>query len=548
MHSQLSDEPMTTQNPTRRNQQIARSTIIVMVAFAVAKVISLVQTVILADVFGLSTDMDSYLAANALPETIFNLIAGGVLIHAFLPIFTGFLAKQDYDTAWRFASQVMNTVFLLTCIASILAFLAAPWIISNLIAPGMSEAAAQQTASIMQILLLSTVIFSVSGLLMGILNSFNQFLAPALAPALYDVGILFGAMFLVGPFGIYGLAYGTVLGALFHLLIQLPFVFRVGIRWRPLLGWADPTLRRMVRLMIPRMIDLGLFQITNWIVATNIASRLGESAISAYGWAWRIMQIPETLIGTAMGTVIFPTLAALSELGDQEGKRNALSGALRFILIGTIPSAVFLIMAGQTGISLLERGEFTSESTALVYNALRFFALGVVVHSILEVVARSFYADKDTWTPLLVAFGGTFVNIVSALVFTGVLNSDTPSPTGVGGLALANTLGVTFEAGALLFILRRRWYGIHENELARTTVKTLAASLVMGIAIVVFDSIWQMVGLAGQGMVMTIAQLAIEGIIGLVVFIAVAALLKMDEVKQLFSFLRRRSEVEQPVS
>lgn len=535
---------MTTQTIENRNRRLARSTLIVIVAFGLAKVISLAQTIILADTFGLGAAMDSYLAANTIPETIFNLIAGGVLIHAFLPIFTGLLARNDEEKAWRFASQVMNTVFLLTCLVSILALLAAPWLIRNLIAPGMSAEGIQQTAVIMRILLVGTIIFSISGLLMGILNSFNHFLAPALAPALYDVGILFGAMFLVKPFGIYGLAYGTVLGALFHLLIQLPYVFRIGVRWKPSFGWNDPTLRHMVRLMLPRIIDLGLFQITNWIVATNIASRLGESAISALGWAWRIMQIPETLIGTAMGTVIFPTLAALSELGDEDGKRDRMSGALRFILMTTIPSAVFLILAGQTGIALLERGEFTTQSTALVYNALRFYALGVVVHSVLEVVARSFYADKDTWTPLLVAFGGAIINLTAALVFTGVLSAEQPNPMNVGGLALANTLGVTFEAGALLFILRRRWHGINESELGRTTLKTLAASLIMGISIVLFDSLWQMAGMTGRGTAFTVIQLVLETGLAVVVFAGAAALLKMDEIRGIIRLLRPRKLVE----
>jgi len=537
---------MTAQTPETRNRRIARSTAIVIVAFGVAKIISLVQAIILADVFGLSAEMDSYLAANTVPETIFNLIAGGVLIHAFLPIFTGLLAKNDDVKAWQFASQVLNTVFLLTCLVSVLALIGAPWLIRNLIAPGMSEESIQQTAVIMRILLLGTIIFSISGLLMGILNSFNHFLAPALAPAMYDVGILFGAMFLVRPFGIYGLAYGTVLGALLHLLIQLPFVFRIGVRWRLIFGWGDPTLRRMVRLMLPRVVDLGLFQITNWIVATNIASRLGESAISALGWAWRIMQIPETLIGTAMGTVIFPTLAALSELGDEAGKRDRMSGALRFILMATIPSAVFLILAGQTGISLLERGAFTAESTALVYNALRFYALGVVVHSILEVVARSFYADKDTWTPLYVAFGGALINLVAALAFTGVLSPGQPNPMNVGGLALANTLGVTFETAALLFILRWRWQGINENQLGRMTLKTLAASLVMGVAIVIFDGVWGIAGMAQRGVVLTVVQLILEAGLGAAAFVGTALLLKMGEIKSVVNLLRPRKLVEQP--
>src|SRR5690606_27552891 len=190
--------------------------------------------------------------------------------------------------------------------------------------------------------------------------------------------------------------------------------------WVPELGWNDPELRRVIKLMIPRIADIGVVSVLT-IVTSNILSRLGTGAASAFDWGWRLMQIPETLIGTAMGIVIFPTLSALSSLGDVSGKRDAMSGAVRFIVIGTIPSAVGLILIGRPMISLLERGAFDASASALVYNTLQFFALGIVVHSVLEVIARSFYADKDTLTPLIAALGGFAVNLVAAVVFSNVL-------------------------------------------------------------------------------------------------------------------------------
>jgi putative peptidoglycan lipid II flippase len=291
----------------------------------------------------------------------------------------------------------------------------------------------------------------------------------------------------------------------------------------------------------------------------NIASRLGEGSVSALSWGWRLMQIPETLIGTAMGTVIFPTLAALSELGDQDRKRQAMSGALSFILIATIPSAIGLILLGQPLISLLERGAFDASASVLVYSTLRFFALGLVVHSVLEVVARSFYADKDTWTPLWAALGGAAINFVLAFLLSGVsqvgnlsaLTSVTrafpelgliSNAGNVGGLALANSLGVAFEVLVLLWILRRRWH-LANNELGRTLLKTAAASLVMGLAIIVLQSGWTALGLDRGGLVLTIVQLGIESILGVIVFTAAAYALKMAELHLLFGLLRRRNRL-----
>lgn len=529
------------QDIASRNQRLAQSALVVMIAFGVAKIISLVQTVILSQVFGTGAEMDSYVTANVIPETIFTLIAGGVLAQAFIPLFSSLLSKNDESGAWKLASHVINSAFLLTFVASLLAFVLAPWFIGTLVAPGMEAETVDQAAGMMRVLLIGTLIFSVSGILMGILNSYNHFLTPAIAPAMYDIGILIGAMFLVRPFGIMGLAYGTVLGAALHLVVQLPALFRYPVKWRFALGWADPTLRRLVLLMLPRIADLGLFQITTYVLTTNIASRLGEGAISAQSWAWRIMQIPQTLIGTAIGTVIFPTLAALSEAQDAEGKRNAMSGALRYILTLTIPSAVLLILCGTDAVSLLERGAFTAESTALVYSALRFYALGVIVHSILEVAARSFFADKDTLTPFFIAFGGSVVNIITSLIFTGVLTAENPDPINVGGLALGNTLGVTFEIILLLFLLRRRWGGINTTELGRTTGKALAASLVMGLVVVIVQAVWGTLGLHGQGTLMTIIGLGMQIALGGMAFVIVAWFLRMDEFQQIIAGLRSRS-------
>ncbi len=540
----------------KRTRQLARSTLVVMIAFGTAKLISLGQTVIIANVFGVGREWDAFVTANSIPELVFTLIAGGALAHAFIPIFSGYLAQEDLAGAWRTASHVVNTVFVTTFIVSFIVFLTAPWLVANVVAPGFDEAGRQQTVELMRILLLSTLIFSVSGIVMGILQSFNHFLSPALAPIMFDVGILIGVIFLIQPFGVRGIAYGAVLGAAMHLMIQVPGLIRFRARWQPELGLRDPVLWRVIRLMLPRVAGLGLFSF-NFLIMNNIASRLGEGSVSALSWGWRLMQIPQTLIGTAMGTVIFPTLAALSALGDESGKRNAMSGALRFIMIASIPSAVGLIFVGQPLISLLERGAFDASASALVYSTLRFFALGIVVHSALEVVARSFYADKDTLTPLWAALGGAAINLVLAFVLSGVAQVEaryvnhlvmeqfgylgTPLFVGsVGGLALANTLGTAFEVSVLLVALRRRWHGINENALARTVLKTLAASLVMALAIALLNTLWHSLGLAERGLVWTIIQLGVEVTAGAVVFLIVATLLKMNELRTLLALVLRR--------
>ncbi len=509
---------------------LAVNTLIVMLAFGAAKAISLAQTFIIANVFGVGREWDAFVTANRIPELIFTLIAGGALAHAFIPIFSGFLARGDRSGAWRTASHVINTIFLVTLLVSALAFIGAPWLVANVAAPGFDAANQAQTVELMRILLLSTLIFSISGIVLGILQSHNHFILPALAPIMFDVGLLIGVIFLLPPFGVNGIALGAVLGAALHLGIQVPGLIRFRARWHVELGLRDPALGQVIRLMLPRIAGLGVFSL-NFLVMNNIASRLGEGSVSALDWGWRLMQIPQTLIGTAMGVVIFPTLSALSALGDVDGKRDAMSGALRFILVATIPAAFGLIAVGRPMISLLERGAFDASASALVFSTLQFFTLGLITHSLLEVIARSFYADKDTFTPLWAALGGAAINLVGSFTFSAAI--------GVGGLALANSLGVTFEVVFLLFMLRRRWSGINESALGRTLVGALMASLIMTLAVVLAGN-----GLAlvlNDGLVPTIISIGVQALVGVVVFALAALALRMREVGDIIRIIRQRA-------
>ena len=555
---------MTTEKSSRqndkqkRNRQIARSTVVVMLAFGAAKVISLFQTLVIAQAFGVGSQLDAYVAANRIPELIVIFISGGALTHAFIPVFSGFLAQGDTDAAWELSSHLINTIFTLALILSAAVFVMAPWLVANAVAPGFDPATARNTVEMMRILLLGTIIFSVSGIFSGILNSHRHFLLPALAPVMYDIGILVGVVFLLPIYGIHGIALGAVLGAAMHLSIQLPGLVMYKMKWKRGLGLRNPVLWRVIRLMLPRIAGLGVFSL-NFLIMNNIASRLGPGSVSALDWGWRLMQIPQTLIGTAMGIVIFPTLAALSEVNDFDGKRGAMSGALRFILISSIPAAIGLIVLGQPLISLLERGAFDSSASALVYSTLSMFTLGLVVHSALEVIARSFYADKDTLTPLFAALGGALVNLVLAFILSDVRTVDAsafqnsvsaafptmayPLETGsISGLALANSFGVMFEVFTLLYILRRRWHGIQENALAQTLVKTLVASLIMAAVIIIVDTFWQTSG-ASSSLLSAIVRLTVATVIGLTVFIAAAIALKMQELSELWFMVRRRPSV-----
>lgn len=428
--------------------RIARSAGIVAGGFLASKVLGLVREMAIARAFGTSPSVDAYYAAFNLPDLLYALIPGGALASVFIPVLAGYLAADDRRGVWELVSGVLNVVLLLVAGLGGLAALTAPWLIAHLLAPGFTPAQQALTVDLMRLVLLSTLIFAASGVVMGTLHAHQHFLLPAIAPCLYNLGIIAGALFLAPRIGIYGLAWGVVGGALMHLLVQVPGLIRHQARWHATLALRSAGLHEIARLIGPRIMTLGVVRI-NFLVMTNLASRLGPGSVSALNYGWLVMQLPESLVGTAIAIAAFPTLSELAARGDREGLRTTLSATLRAILALTIPSALGLVVLGRPLIQVLfERGAFGRESTEAVYWALQFYALGLVGHSALEVVSRAFYAQHDTRTPFLVAAGAMLAHLGLSLMLM--------RPLAHGGLALANSLAVTLEVAGLWWIARSR--------------------------------------------------------------------------------------------
>ena len=338
-------------------------------AFVLAAAVGLVRNAIIARQFGIGAALDAYYAAFKLPDLLFTIVAGGALATAFIPVFTGLLALDDREGAWRLASAITNWVMLITSGLALVVAIAAPWLVSVVIAPGFDAAQTAETVAVMRVVLISTVIFGISSLQGSVLHGFKHFLLPALAPVVYSIGIIIGAVWLAPRWGVLGLAIGAVIGSVFHLAIKIPGLIRFGFRWWPILHAGQGGVRRVVVLMIPRVLDLGVFHLT-LLATTNLASRLGAGSVSALEWGWDAMQLPETIIGTAFGLVAFPTLADLAARGDRDGLRDTLTESLRTVLTVAVPAAVGLIVLGRPLLALLyQRGAFDAQATEAVYVA-----------------------------------------------------------------------------------------------------------------------------------------------------------------------------------
>lgn len=505
-----------------RAGRVARSTLIVMGGLAGALVAGLVRQRIVAVKFGTSAILDAYTAANGIPELLFAMLAGGALAFAFIPVYSGFLSKGDESGANALVSQVVNTIFLMAGAASIAVALVAPVLVSAPwgIGPHFPPEIQRLTAQLMRILLLSTLIFVVSSIVTGALHAHQHFLLPAITPIMYSGGIIIGALALAPSLGIFGLAWGAVIGALLHLGVQIPGVVLYRIRWRPTLGWRNPSLHRVGVLMAPRVIDLFMARASiDWINA-NLGSGLGEGRVSALRYAFQLMNMPWTMIGTAIGIAVFPTLAILAAQKDIAAQRQALSGSLRAILTLSLPAAVALLVLGQPVIRILyEGGEFTAQSTRLVYFALQFYALALISQSILEVVVRAFAAQQDTLTPLLVSLFTTALNVGLAIWLSRPLSMGGLEH---GGLALANGVAVGIEALIGLTILHFRWGGVDARRILLDAAKAALAAGVMG------GLIWGFRVTLAPGPLVT---LLVGALVGAGVYFTVALLLGIKEVR-----------------
>lgn len=404
---------------------------------------------IIAHSFGTSPALDAYYAAFNFPQLLVALIPGGALASVFIPVFSTFLVDESKRAeGWKLASAVLNDVLLIVAGLAIAAAIGAPWLVANVIAPGFDPARMALTADLMRLVLISSVVFSASSVVMSVLQAHNSFLLPALAPSIYNLGIISGALFLVPRFGIYGLAYGVVVGSLLHLSIQIPGLTRQQARYTFALGLRSKGLGELVRLFLPRLVTLSVVQ-AKFILMTNLASALAAGSVAGLNFAYRIWQFPESLIGTAIALAVFPTLSALAAQRQEEQMARTFKFTMAIILALAVPAMVMVILLARPLVTLLfQGGAFQGESVDLVAGVLQLYGLAVVGESALELAARYFYARHDSLTPMFVALAAMLLSAALMLAWVDML--------GARGLGLAYAVGVTAEASGLYLLAWRK--------------------------------------------------------------------------------------------
>lgn len=427
---------------------VARNAAIVGAAFILSRLLGLLREIVIAARFGTSPDYDAYVAAFRVPDLLFLVVMSGAFGSAFIPIFGGLMARRNTEDAWKLASAILSYTLVALGIVSLFVMIFARQLIDWFIAPGLDPEQAALAADLTRLLLLSPLLLGIGAAFKGMLEAQDQFALSAYAPVLYNLAIVLGAVLLAPEYGVYGLAIGVVIGAVLHAASQAVGLFRGGMRLAFTLDRNAPGLATVVRLMGPRILGQAAFQI-NFIVMTNFASRIGENSVSALNYSFQLFMLPYGVLALSLSTVIFPLMARQYEMGSVDEMKTTLGNALAPLVFLTLPAAVGLYCFRVSIVQVLfEVGSFDSQSTALVSEALGYFALGLAGFAVVEAITRAYYAMQDTRTPVAVSVATVGVNVVLSYFLSGWL--------GHGGLALAISIAATLEMIALVVILRGR--------------------------------------------------------------------------------------------
>jgi putative peptidoglycan lipid II flippase len=519
----------------------ARSATKIMAAIFGSRILGLVREVILNNIFGPGRVLDAYYAAFRIPNLLRDLFAEGALSTAFVTTFSKKLEIQGKEEAFRLANLVLTALFLFMIAVVLLGILLTDPIV-HLTNPGFFQepGKGELTISLTRVLFPFILVVSLAAVYMGLLNSLGSFGLPASASSAFNVVSILSGLALgwwidpaFGPKSIWGFAFGTVIGGIAQLLIQVPKAVQLGHRFRLLVDFADPGLRQVLTLMIPAVIGGAAVQI-NVLVNGFFASYLGDAAVSWLNNAFRLAQLPIGLFGVAVATVTLPSASRSAAAADLGAFREKIQQGLRLTFFLSVPSAIGCAVLAPLLIRVIyERGAFTPEDTLQTSIALQAFCLGLAGYSGIKVLAPAFYALDLPRIPLRVSLFGIVLNILLNLLFLNVLG------LGLAGLPLATSLVALLNFSQLAWQLRGKLQGLGGRTLAPALLKMLAASSIMGAAL------WAL--LAGlpvpSGFGSSLLALLTAVILGSGLYFALCAAFRLPEMSlgsKILQKLRRR--------
>ena len=516
----------------RKPRRLAWSTAAFAVATGLSRVLGLFREIIVRRAFGVQGEINAFTVAFQVPNLIRALAADAALSAAFVPVFSELLDQDQRARAWRVASTLLWLVLIVLGAVTGILMLLAPLIMR---AFGLGDLEDLATG-LSRVLFPVVVLMGVSGIIVGILNSYEEFTVPAFMPVLWNLAIIVSLLVFVPRFEseeaqLYAYAGGILVGTIIQVVTPVWWLRGRDGRLRAVLDLGDPAVKRVLTLMLPVTLAIGLINF-NFVINTFFASRVvdPELAPSAIDAAFRIYMLPQGMFAVAVATVLFPRLSRLAARGDSVGFRETVSLGLRQIGFLLLPaSAVAAVLAEPIVRLLYERGEFTADQTPVVAGALAAFALGLTFNGTMLMLNRSFFSLQSAWVPTTVALGNLALNALLAGLLYRV---------GVWGIPLATSLVNIAGTLALLAVLRRRMGRLDGRTILSSYARIAAASAAAaGAAFAVWYGVDEALGRALGAQILSVGMAILSGAI---VFLACAALLRVRELQTLLS-LRRRS-------
>jgi putative peptidoglycan lipid II flippase len=515
--------------------RLARSTAVFSLATAVSRVLGLVREMVSAYFFGVSGLINAFTVAIQIPNLVRALVADAALSGAFVPVFSELLEKGEKKRAWRVASTLFWLTLLVLGGITAVFILLAPLLMRPFGDPGGDFDLA---VGLSRVLFPIVVLLGLSGIVVGILNTYHHFALPALAPVAWNLvivlGLVLGVPRIEGESGqLYLYAGVVVLGTLVQLLLPIPWLRRLDGRLTMVIDWRDPAVKRVLVLMLPVTLTIGLVNV-NFLVDTLFASRLldPELAPAAIDKAFRLYMLPQGIFAVAVTTVLFPTLARLAARGDRGGLRRALDGGLRQIAFLLIPAGLLSIVLAKPIVELVyQRGEFTAGDTTIVAQCLQAFSIGLVFNGWMLVLNRSFYAVQTNWVPTAIALGAVGLNAAFDTVFYRL---------GIWGIPLA-TSTVNVVASVVLLVMMRRRVGL--EHVRRTLLVVLQVTVGSVVAAGLAFGVWYgLDAVLGEGLGAQLVSLGAAFVVGGSVYVGAARILGLRELETLLLLRARREE------
>lgn len=517
---------------THKNGQVIPAALILGLASLASRLVGLLRERVLTSTFGAGDTFDAFVAAFRLPDLFFNLIVIGALSASFIPLFTEKLVKgkEGRRHAFDFSVSVLNVMgAAMLIISCIYVLFAVP--IMTLMTPGFEPEKMHITIQLSRIMAIQPILLAVSFVFSGVLNSFKRFVAYALAPIMYNVGIIIGVMWIYPHLGVIGLGWGVVLGALLHVLVQTPSVLRVGWRWRPIFRPRSSDFAALWRMILPRVFGLAVQQI-NLIVVTIIGSTLLAGSISVFYLANNIQYLPIGIFGLAFAQAAFPTLAeqyARRRLGEY---RQTLTRTFRYILFFVIPiSMIFYLLRAQIIRVLYGNGAFDWADTIATYQTFGYFIVSIFAQATIPLLTRAFYVQQDTRTPVIISIISIAANIFLAYMLAPHF--------GVGGLAIAFSASAIMNASLLLGVLHFQLEGFDDRQVIGSILRIVAATLIAGVVVQFLKApMASVVNMQRFWGVFT--QMSVTAVAGGCAYIVSCYFLKAPELRMIHRYLPRR--------